>query len=282
MARIRSIKPEFWTDGSNLEQSDSCALFFVGLWNFCDDEGKHRIDLKQIAAELGGRWHVGKIKLFIGCLIKSGQLRLNSDSTWIQVTGWSHQKIDKPKQPEVKAADLQWLSHDDSTKALDESRTLGARIGSDRIDRIGSDQGRKKNSSANSNSQNLPAQVLPLRPPSASAPPRTNELIGVYCMAWKARYGANPPIGGKAAGQFKTLLKDYGYEKAVLFVESYLDMADQWFLTKRHDIPTLLANLNAVAQFVETGRVLTRKEVANMDRAMTTQNLLDAVDRKEI
>lgn len=98
MPRIRSIKPEFATDGANLRLSDSCALFFILLWNFCDDEGKHPYDLNQLVAELGGRWHQGKVKLFVSCLIKSGQLRINSTSTWIQVTGWSHQKIDKPKQ----------------------------------------------------------------------------------------------------------------------------------------------------------------------------------------
>lgn len=131
--RIRTVKPEFWVDETNLEQSDSCALFFIGLWNFCDDEGKHPLHLNQIVAELGGRWHKGKVKLFLSCLIKSGQLRLNSDTTWIQVTGWSHQKIDKPKQPDVKSSELQWLSKIDSTKALDNSRVFNARIGSDSI-----------------------------------------------------------------------------------------------------------------------------------------------------
>ena len=132
MARIRSIKPEFTTDGGMLRLSDSCALFFVSLWCYCDDEGKHPLDYVQLAAELGGRWHVGKLKLFVSCLIKSGQLRINSTSTWIQVTGWSHQKIDKPKQPKVKALDLQWVGDAHSTIGRDDSRGVDARIGSDR------------------------------------------------------------------------------------------------------------------------------------------------------
>lgn len=145
MARIRSVKPEFWTDGTNLRMSEPCALFFIGLWNFCDDEGKHPHDLDQLVAELGGRWHRGKLKLFISCLVKSGQLRINSDATWIQVTGWSHQKIDRPRQPSVKAEDIQWLDQIESTIILDQSRSIDARIGSDRIgkDRIGSDNIRR-------------------------------------------------------------------------------------------------------------------------------------------
>lgn len=61
MPRIRSIKPEFATDGNNLRLTDSCALFFILLWNFCDNEGKHPYDLNQLVAELGGRWHRGKV-----------------------------------------------------------------------------------------------------------------------------------------------------------------------------------------------------------------------------
>lgn len=38
LPRIRTIKPEFWTDEDVLKMSNSCALFFIGLWNFCDDD----------------------------------------------------------------------------------------------------------------------------------------------------------------------------------------------------------------------------------------------------
>lgn len=138
--RIRSIKPEFATSGDMLRLSDSCALFFILLWPVCDDEGKHPFDLIGLAAKLGGRWHQGKVRLFVSCLVKSGQLRLNSDSTWLQVVTWFHQKIDKPKQPEVKASELQWLDKEASSKLLEESLRINARIGSDRIP-IGSDQG---------------------------------------------------------------------------------------------------------------------------------------------
>lgn len=38
MARIRTIKPEFWTDGNIVKLSPLARLFFVGMWNFtlCD------------------------------------------------------------------------------------------------------------------------------------------------------------------------------------------------------------------------------------------------------
>lgn len=38
MARIRSVKPEFWTDGNMVALSRDARLFYIGLWNFamCD------------------------------------------------------------------------------------------------------------------------------------------------------------------------------------------------------------------------------------------------------
>jgi len=137
MARIRSIKPEFNSDEKNLVLSDSCALFYVLLWGQCDDEGKIQNSPRSIAAKLC-RWTQEKVKLFIGCLCKTGQLRLSSDSAWLQVTSWSHQRIDKPIQPKIKAKDIQWVDDVDSTNAP------GAVAEDSALDRIGLDLKRER------------------------------------------------------------------------------------------------------------------------------------------
>jgi len=40
MARIRTVKPEFWTDEKVVSLSAFARLLFIGLWNFVDDEGR--------------------------------------------------------------------------------------------------------------------------------------------------------------------------------------------------------------------------------------------------
>jgi uncharacterized phage protein (TIGR02220 family) len=40
LARIRTIKPDFWTDENVVECSPLARLLFIGLWNFADDEGR--------------------------------------------------------------------------------------------------------------------------------------------------------------------------------------------------------------------------------------------------
>lgn len=50
MARIRTIKPEFWTSEQVMNCSRDARLLFIGLWNFCDDYGRHPANSKQLKA----------------------------------------------------------------------------------------------------------------------------------------------------------------------------------------------------------------------------------------
>jgi hypothetical protein len=40
MSRIRTIKPDFWTDEKVVVLSPLARLLFIGLWNFVDDDGR--------------------------------------------------------------------------------------------------------------------------------------------------------------------------------------------------------------------------------------------------
>lgn len=257
MARIRSIKPEFWTDGTNKRLTDACALFFIGIWNFCDDEGKHRMDLDQLCAELGGRWRKDKVSLFLLCLAKSGQIRVSLGSEWFQTTGWSHQKIDKPRQPDVKAADIQWLSQEDSAKALERSRPIDARIGSDRIDRIGEDQARKRKAS---------------RTPAIAVAPIGRNLVAAYFDAYRNRYGSDPVLKAQDGKALKNFGERVGEAKAKEMLEAYLRMNHAWFITKAHDLTTFLQNLNQVSNFISTGSVVTAADARNAENADALTN----------
>lgn len=52
MARIRAIKPEFWTDEKILELSIPARLFFIGLWTYADDNGVLEYKVKQLKARI--------------------------------------------------------------------------------------------------------------------------------------------------------------------------------------------------------------------------------------
>jgi len=52
MARIRTVKPEFWTSGQVMDLSIPARLLFIGMWNFCDDAGIHPASEKRLKAEV--------------------------------------------------------------------------------------------------------------------------------------------------------------------------------------------------------------------------------------
>ena len=52
MARIRTIKPETWSDVRFGECSSNARLLFIGSWNFADDHGNLPRNPKQLKAQI--------------------------------------------------------------------------------------------------------------------------------------------------------------------------------------------------------------------------------------
>lgn len=111
MARIRHIKPDFWTDEAVVECSLTARLLFIGLWNFADDDGRMLNRPKQI-----------KMQIFPGDDISSMSIHelLNElynrdliilykveDKELIQIKSWHHQVIQRPKPSKYPGPDPQ-------------------------------------------------------------------------------------------------------------------------------------------------------------------------------
>lgn len=52
MARIRTIKPDFWSDETLGECSPTSRLLFIGTWNVADDHGNLERSARQLKAQL--------------------------------------------------------------------------------------------------------------------------------------------------------------------------------------------------------------------------------------
>ncbi len=102
MARIRTIKPEFWTSEQVMECSMNARLLFIGLWNFCDDKGRHAYSPRTIKAEVlpGDNFTADEIDGLLQELSLNGLVSIYAvgDKKFLQVTGWHHQRIDKPQK----------------------------------------------------------------------------------------------------------------------------------------------------------------------------------------
>lgn len=99
MARIRTIKPEFWTHAQIVECSTNARLLFIGLWNFCDDAGRHPLALKQIKAEIfpADPFDPDTIRRMIDELSSNDLITIYTveNKEYLSVNGWHHQKIDR-------------------------------------------------------------------------------------------------------------------------------------------------------------------------------------------
>lgn len=112
MARIRTIKPEFWTSEQIAECSPNARLLFIGMWNFADDAGILPAKTKPLKAKVFpyDPFNDDQLIAWVNELEINGLIVLyssNGEGFW-KITGWEkHQKIDKPsfKYPQPFAED---------------------------------------------------------------------------------------------------------------------------------------------------------------------------------
>lgn len=101
MARIRTIKPEFWTNERVMECSANARLLFIGMWNFADDLGRLALAPKTIKAQVfpSDDISLDTVRGMIQELSDNGLLLIYEavGKEYLQIVGWQHQRIDKPQ-----------------------------------------------------------------------------------------------------------------------------------------------------------------------------------------
>lgn len=104
MARIRTIKPEFWTDEKIVQLPYEARLLFIGMWNFCDDEGYLWNEPERIRMQVLPNDDVD-ISGIIDLLSASGFIETyitDDDKRYIRIAHFSdHQKVDHPTKSKI-------------------------------------------------------------------------------------------------------------------------------------------------------------------------------------
>lgn len=108
MARIRTIKPEFWEDEKVGRLPIPCRLFFIGCWNFADDYGVIKGNpalLKSQIFPYDENLRVSEVKKWLNALVEARMLipiilddanqRPAEESYYVIRTFRSHQVLDK-------------------------------------------------------------------------------------------------------------------------------------------------------------------------------------------
>lgn len=116
-----------------MECSTNARLLFLGMWNFADDRGRLPFSPKTLKAQIfpGDNFTADEIHRMVVELSTNGLVKIYTvdGKDYLLVTGWHHQKIDKPQPAKYPGP-------------LDDHSTNGPGMVS--TDRIGEDRIRKK------------------------------------------------------------------------------------------------------------------------------------------
>lgn len=219
MARIRSIKPEFWTDEKVVESSPLARLLFIGLWNFADDEGRMvysptRIKLQILPADKCD------IRALIDELQKHGMVMIYkaNEAEYLAITNFSqHQKIDKrtssrlPEPPRVTPNPSESPRIPTTDQGRDQGRDQGV-------------EGIKEGSGSRKGREETPVAALPL--PAGLKP----ETWNAYVKTRPAR--ARKPESLKAALEKLEGFRVAGYDPEEIVANS---LANGWQMLKEPD-----------------------------------------------
>jgi len=113
MARIRTIKPEFWQDEKVGELTCQARLMFIGCWNLADDEGLLKLNPTYLKSQIFPYDDMSKeeSEIALRTIMDAGMIFPYKDQKQ-QVYGWipnfrKHQRIDKPQAAKHPLPSLQ-------------------------------------------------------------------------------------------------------------------------------------------------------------------------------
>jgi hypothetical protein len=103
MPRIRTIKPDFWSDEKIVELTPMARLFFIGLWNFSDDSGNVELSTRQLKMRVFPGDNCN-IMALIEELTAQGLVVIYEveDKKYLHIPGFSkHQIINRPSNTKI-------------------------------------------------------------------------------------------------------------------------------------------------------------------------------------
>lgn len=305
MARIRTTKPEFYTSEQVMNLSISARFAFQGLWTFCDDGGNHPASAKTLKAEVfpSDDLTSTQVQALVDEMLEQGLLVIyeaGGKQYW-HVTGWHHQRIDKPSYKHPKfgeaspsaAVPVAEAAPSALTPVVDPSPNSpeplaehssnalgtfypgvegigveGIGVEGSRVEGTGDDAFRL--------SADAPPAARPAKPPKPKAAeqekPKTADVWEAYSSAYAARYGVEPLRNAKVNALLSQFLNKLPVDEAPAVAAFYVGSNNQFYVAKGHSVAMLLADAEKLRTEWVTGRQTTATQARLADRAQSNFN----------
>jgi hypothetical protein len=118
MARIRTIKPAFFSSLSNAELPKPTRLTWIGLWTYVDDAGRAVDDPRLVKAAvwpLDDDYPTKKVESDLSLLARKGKIERYTveGRRYLRVVEWHHQRINRPVDSVLPASPNEVSAHDE-------------------------------------------------------------------------------------------------------------------------------------------------------------------------
>lgn len=188
--RIRTIKPEFWSDEKIGKLSRNARLLFIGLWSIADDFGVARSNLRWINAQLFPYDHLSikNLRTWLSELLNLGFIEefSSKDETYFNIKHFkNHQVINRPSKFRNPEPPILTEDSVNTHGTLNDGSGIGIGTGNGKggvMEVGGESEGRKEEPKVNSLSlskegnKKEPTQVIELVAESLGIPKKDNHL----------------------------------------------------------------------------------------------------------
>lgn len=244
MARIRTVKPEFWTDEKVVECSIQARLLFIGMFNFADDNGNLVNSPKRIKMQVFPADALDCDPL-LNELITHGLLTEYSVNgvSYLNIKGFTkHQKINRPTKsaiPDIEFSEDSLSTHEQLTDGKDLEGKGKESKGEDIT---------PNTQAANATCDEVKADPVPESIPSETAPSEAT----VHAMSGRYAFEGNVVrLNHKDYEAWKLLYPniDLNYELQKLDIEFSHEKPKNWFITASQKLS--YQNKNAMSRPVK-------------------------------
>ncbi|MEV1097461.1 hypothetical protein AB0I87_18565 [Streptomyces sp. NPDC049952] len=237
MARIRSIKPEFFTSLTVADLTPEQRLTFIGLWTHADDEGRCVDDARLIKAAI---WPLddrstADIENDLGALSESSLIlryTLNR-KRYMAVRGWAeHQRINRPTASKLPPPPDGPIP--DLTSANEPSPTPHGELTEDSLaERKGKEQGKEQGTGKGTTS-----------PPPAASTSDPGPAFDEFWSRYPRKAGKSEAVkawvkamkdGADAALLLGAVKAHADYHLAVKTEQQFIPHASTWLNQKRYE-----------------------------------------------
>lgn len=118
----------------------------------------------------------------------------------------------------------------------------------------------------------------------------TSHLVSFYIEKWQKLYDtcAKPEFKDSELKNLKTFA--FGtvkkpknkFKRTKEIIETYLEMKDAFFALRRHDLTTMLSNLNAISLFQENGKLVTKMDLRELEKETNYEQTLRKIREEGI